>query len=131
MRNIDKFRGCLIGGAAGDALGYAIEFDSEEEIRASFGKDGITAYVRRDGLALISDDTQMTLFTAEGLLLANGNASDSVNSIRQMYLDWYCKQHPRRNLDGMHQDAPDELDCMIELPYRMCRNELYPCPLEL
>ena len=23
MRNIDKFRGCLIGGAAGDALGYA------------------------------------------------------------------------------------------------------------
>lgn len=26
MRNIDRFRGCLIGGAAGDALGYAVEF---------------------------------------------------------------------------------------------------------
>ena len=26
MRNIDRFRGCLIGGAAGDALGYAEEF---------------------------------------------------------------------------------------------------------
>ena len=28
-KNLDKFRGCLIGGAAGDALGYAIEFLSE------------------------------------------------------------------------------------------------------
>ncbi len=93
MRNIDKFRGCLIGGAAGDALGYEVEFDSEEEIRSRFGKDGITAYVRRDGLALISDDTQMTLFTAEGLLLSNGSAADSVNSIRQMYLDWYRTQN--------------------------------------
>lgn len=26
MRNIDRFRGCLIGGAAGYALGYAVEF---------------------------------------------------------------------------------------------------------
>ena len=26
MKNIDKYRGCLIGGAAGDALGYAVEF---------------------------------------------------------------------------------------------------------
>ena len=25
MRNIDKFRGCLIGGADGDALGYKVE----------------------------------------------------------------------------------------------------------
>ena len=30
MGNIDKYRGCLLGGAAGDALGYAIEFDREE-----------------------------------------------------------------------------------------------------
>lgn len=34
MRNIDKFRGCLIGGAAGDALGYAVEFKREDEIFA-------------------------------------------------------------------------------------------------
>ena len=34
MRNIDKFRGCLIGGAAGDALGYAVEFKREAEIFA-------------------------------------------------------------------------------------------------
>lgn len=44
MRNIDKFRGCLIGGAAGDALGYAVEFKREDEIFSEYGKKGITEY---------------------------------------------------------------------------------------
>ena len=70
MRNIDKFRGCLIGGAAGDALGYAVEFKREDEIFSEYGKDGITEYdlILDDDVAEISDDTQMTLFTANGLL---------------------------------------------------------------
>ena len=32
MRNLDKFRGCLLAGAAGDALGYEVEFMPEESI---------------------------------------------------------------------------------------------------
>ena len=32
MRDQDRFRGCLIGGAAGDALGYAVEFLREGQI---------------------------------------------------------------------------------------------------
>jgi len=31
-KNLDKFLGCLIGGAAGDALGYAVEFLPEQTI---------------------------------------------------------------------------------------------------
>ncbi len=67
----DAVRGCLFGGAAGDALGYPVEFLSEEEIFDTYGPEGITAYHkdRRTCLALISDDTQMTLFTANGLLV--------------------------------------------------------------
>ena len=38
MKNIDKYHGCLIGGAVGDALGYAVEFMQEYEI---FGRYGI------------------------------------------------------------------------------------------
>ena len=41
MKNLDKYRGCLIGGAAGDALGYAIEFFDEETIFQKFGESGI------------------------------------------------------------------------------------------
>ena len=63
----DRVRGSLIGGAAGDALGYAIEFDSEESIFAQYGERGIQSFSPVNGRALISDDTQMTLFTAEAL----------------------------------------------------------------
>ena len=44
MRDIDKFRGCLVGGAAGDALGYAVEFLREEQIFSKYGDKGITEY---------------------------------------------------------------------------------------
>lgn len=69
MGNIDKYRGCLLGGAAGDALGYAIEFDREEAIAARYGSHGIRDYqLDEHGLAPFSDDTQMTLYTANSLL---------------------------------------------------------------
>ena len=37
----DKIAGCLIGGAAGDALGYAVEFDNEKAIEKKYGKNAI------------------------------------------------------------------------------------------
>jgi ADP-ribosylglycohydrolase len=65
----DRFLGCLLGGAVGDALGGAVEFMSRAQILDRFGPMGIadfaTAY---GGKGKITDDTQMTLFTAEGLL---------------------------------------------------------------
>ncbi|MEP4558229.1 ADP-ribosylglycohydrolase family protein [Cobetia amphilecti] len=64
-----RFRGCLLGGAVGDALGAAVEFLSHEEIQSRFGAEGIREYAPAyGGLGRITDDTQMTLFTAEGLL---------------------------------------------------------------
>ena len=44
MRDLDKFRGCLLAGAAGDALGYEVEFMGEKEIFTRFGENGITEY---------------------------------------------------------------------------------------
>ena len=72
-KNLDKIRGSLIGGAVGDALGYSIEFDSESSIFARYGEKGISEYALDtfSGKAVISDDTQMTLFTANGLLVGN------------------------------------------------------------
>lgn len=65
------FQGCLLGGAIGDALGAAIEFDSIQTIRGEFGEQGLTDYAPAYGrIGAITDDTQMTLFTAEGLLRA-------------------------------------------------------------
>lgn len=88
MKNLSKIQGCLLGGAVGDALGYAVEFLSLEEIHRSFGPEGITSYVIHDGKARISDDTQMTLFTANGLLLADTNRRSRIQSVWDCYHDW-------------------------------------------
>lgn len=70
-RMIDRHTGCLLGGAVGDALGAPVEFMSLEQIRRTFGPQGIRSYAPAWGqLGAITDDTQMTLFTAEGLLRA-------------------------------------------------------------
>ena len=76
-QHLDRIRGSLIGGAAGDALGYAVEFDSENSIFAKYGPGGIRAYALDpvSGKAQISDDTQMTLFTANGILFGETRAA--------------------------------------------------------
>ena len=67
---LERIRGCMVGGAVGDALGYAVEFQSWPQIRSTYGPEGIRAYeLDRRGVACISDDTQMSLFTAAGILL--------------------------------------------------------------
>lgn len=66
-----RFIGCLLGGAVGDALGASVEFMKRTEILRHFGPNGITQYAPAyGGIGLITDDTQMTLFTAEGLIRA-------------------------------------------------------------
>ena len=69
----DRFCGCLLGGALGDALGYPVEFMRTDEIEEAYGRNGITSLKvdKETGAALISDDTQMTLFTAEGIIWAD------------------------------------------------------------
>lgn len=89
----DKCRGCLVAGAAGDALGYEVEFLCLPTIRKRFGGEGIRRYVTHDGVAQISDDTQMSLFTLEGLLNSQYEDIDGlVDSILQAYLVWYQTQ---------------------------------------
>jgi ADP-ribosylglycohydrolase len=67
-----RIRGCLLGGAIGDALGAPVEFMRLTEIKARFGPAGISDFARAYGrVGAITDDTQMTLFTAEGLLRAS------------------------------------------------------------
>lgn len=96
----DRIRGSLVGGAAGDALGYAIEFQSEASIFSRYGAEGITSYEYdpHRGCALFSDDTQMTLFSAAGILAADtaraaGREDTSLlKYVCRAYLDWLKTQ---------------------------------------
>jgi ADP-ribosylglycohydrolase len=94
----DRVHGCLLGGAAGDALGAPVEFMRRSEILARIDPAGIRAFVPAYGrLGAITDDTQMTLFTAEGLLRAwvRGATRGSVDPpsvVAHAYLRWLHTQ---------------------------------------
>ena len=93
----DRIRGSLIGGAIGDALGYPVEFiGSFEAIKGKYGELGITrldtGYIGHSGKAVVSDDTQMTLFTANGLLNAKDQGISMRHGICRAYLEWYLTQ---------------------------------------
>lgn len=97
----DRVRGSIIGGAIGDALGYPVEFIySFEGIQKRYGENGITRLdtsqwwtETNTGKAVLSDDTQMTLFTAMGLLNAKANGMAPVPSICNAYIEWLYTQN--------------------------------------
>ncbi len=67
---ISRYTGCLVGLAVGDALGAPVEFETLAQIKSSFGPEGITDFEPWDEFAAGSytDDTQMSLAAAQGLL---------------------------------------------------------------
>lgn len=100
LRTRDRIRGSLMAGAAGDALGYTVEFMRRKEILSKYGERGITKFdLSQDGKALVSDDTQMTLFTANGMLMGltrghmRGIGGAPEDYVSYAYMDWYYTQH--------------------------------------
>jgi ADP-ribosylglycohydrolase len=103
----DKIRGSLIGGAIGDALGYPVEFCNSKEILNHYGKLGITRFdlepywlnkSEHTGMAIVSDDTQMTMFTACGLVNTRRYGVSLLDSIQEAYLEWLTTQDNRYTL---------------------------------
>lgn len=106
------FRGCLLGGAIGDALGAPVEFMSLAEIRETFGRSGITEYTTAfDRKGAITDDTQMSLFSAEGLLRAYvagvaQNGTGAVSAIvANAYARWLATQGRRPGIGEFDRDG--------------------------
>lgn len=89
-----------LGEPSATPLGYHVELVSSfEEIRAEYGEEGITDYDlsyhwldEKFDKALFSDNTQMTLYTAEGLVEAERSGEDIVPTICYAYLAWFGHQ---------------------------------------
>ncbi|GGM53157.1 hypothetical protein GCM10012275_25190 [Longimycelium tulufanense] len=93
----ERFVGSILGGAVGDALGYGIEFLTIDQIRRLHGDRGLADFNHREGPAEISDDTQMTLFTLEGLIRAHirrrqRGTGDDIRVIQHAYQRWLHTQ---------------------------------------
>ena len=89
---IDRIWGGFLGGAVGDALGEPIEFLSQQERFERWGPAGVREFVHPDGLGRFTDDTQMTLFTAEALILQARTGEPLLPALHKAYLRWLVTQ---------------------------------------
>ena len=126
---MDRVLGCLLGGAVGDAFGYAIEFDSLDQIRSRFGEQGLTRPVFQHGKLVVSDDTQMTLFTLEGILRCTDPegsviAPKILEEIRGAYLDWYGTQQGAMHREPLGWLATRSVICVKRAPGNTCLSAL-------
>lgn len=110
----DRIRGSLIGGAIGDALGYPVEFiysfeeiqnDMESVVSRDWTQISTGCQKKQVGKAVVSDDTQMTLFTANGLLNAKKQGILLKYGICGAYIEWYLTQ--------IGMKSPKYRDCWI------------------
>jgi ADP-ribosyl-[dinitrogen reductase] hydrolase len=94
---LTRLHASLLGGAIGDSLGAEIEFLSLAQIRRRF-PDGISELPPHMGQrGVITDDTQMTLFTAEGIIRAHVRSTikgicHPPSVVHHALLRWYKSQ---------------------------------------
>ncbi|MDF2594606.1 MAG: ADP-ribosylglycohydrolase family protein [Clostridia bacterium] len=102
-KSVQHFYGCLAGGAIGDALGAPIEFMSYDKVLQTYGEEGITGLLLAQDRkhALVTDDTQMTMFTAEGMIRSATRAKrhnmprsneETTIAVFRAYLRWLYTQ---------------------------------------
>jgi ADP-ribosyl-[dinitrogen reductase] hydrolase len=85
----DRYRGCLVAGAIGDALGRPVEGRSAERVATTY-PDGLRDFQPWHGwksgpLGTFTDDTQMTILVAEHLVEAKDAA---LGDLVQRIIDW-------------------------------------------
>ena len=120
MAGIDQFRGALLGGACGDALGYPLQSFSVSRIQRRFGPFGLRTLVRdaKNGkLAPVSDNTQMVLATIDGILWADAKKLEILEGVYRGYMRWFYSQtgeEPRRVQKTWMRRQPHEREfCLV------------------
>lgn len=107
----DRYRGVLVGSAAGDALGATVEFMDRREIQERYGvlRDIVGGGWLRLPAGEVTDDTQMALCIARSIAERGQFDPDDVAS---RFVDWYRSNPPdignttRRSLQLLDEGVP-------------------------
>lgn len=121
MENMLPFyRGCLLGLAVGDAMGYTIDDKSWEEIQENYGPNGLLGYdLQESEFAQVTSYTQIAAFLCNGLLLSLSRAKGEHLRWGKVALkEWTRSQH-------FYRDPEDSYCFLAKLPafrHRHCRD---------
>lgn len=114
----DKYRGCLLGLAAGDAMGLTVDNKSWEQIQESYGPNGLLGYDLQEDYAEITSHTQLAAYIGNALLLCSTRGGAPMGYIQLGLKEWTRSQQ-------FHRD-PEKSYCWIaKLPAfrrRHCRD---------
>ena len=113
------YRGCLLGLAVGDAMGYTVDSRSWQEIQEDYAPNGQLGYDLVNGYAEITSYTQIAAFTCNGLLLGltrgqmMGRMAPFVKYIGLSSREWAASQRP--------WGRPDKTFCWLLQHSSLCR----------
>lgn len=114
-----SYRGCLLGLAVGDAMGYTVNSHSLTEIWEDYGPNGLQGYDPVNGYADVTSYTQIAAFTANGLLYgltmgrSKGTMSPFINYIARSHWEWASSQ--------AMMDRPARTVCWLFREKELCR----------
>ena len=114
-----SYRGCLLGMAVGDAMGYTVDARSWQEIREDYGPNGLLGYDLVNGYADVTSYTQLAAFTCNGLLFGltrgqmTGKMAPFIKYIALSSYEWACLQRA--------WGRPNKTYCWLGRKEEMCR----------
>lgn len=117
--NRSAYRGCLLGLAVGDAMGYTVDNRSWPEIQEDYGPNGLLGYDLVNGYAEISSYTQIAAFTCNGLLFGltrgqlTGKMAPFIKYIALANREWAAYQRP--------WGRPSRTYCWLPRREELCR----------
>ena len=112
----DRYEGCMLGLAIGDAVGAATEFMMYDEIRRRYPPDGVTGFLPFRGLRAGSytDDTEMSIAVAQGLLNSKDFTSNSMmDSIAIEFTKWKTQTNSARAPGNTSMESVSKLESGI------------------
>ena len=114
-----SYRGCLLGLAVGDAMGYTVDSRSWPEIQEDYGPNGLLGYDLVNGYADVTSYTQLAAFTANGLLLGltrgqmTGRMAPFIRYIALSSKEWAMSQRS--------WGRPEQSHCWLMRRNELCR----------
>ena len=115
------YRGCLLGLAVGDAMGFTVDSRSWREIQEDYGPNGLLGYDLVNGYADVTSYTQLAAFTLNGLLLGltrgqvQGRMAPFIKYIALAEKEWALSQRP--------WNRPDQSHCWLMQQSELCRRQ--------